>query len=95
MIDADLIAWLHSEGGVPISTIAEWHEAPKTEIAAALPLGELLEVWDTELTPAERAGLVQVLLTKKNDYLQRVRSRLTATELTRDKTYKRLRAMGL
>lgn len=93
MIDADLVAWLHTEGGVPISTIAEWHEAPKTEIAKCLALGEFLKVWDTELTPQERAELVETLIRKKNEYLRRARSVLTPLELQRDKTYRRLRSM--
>jgi hypothetical protein len=75
-----------------VATIAKWHEQPKTEIAACLPLAEFLKVWDTELTPHERAQLVGVLLLKKNAYLQQVRA-LTPTELARDKTYRRLRSM--
>ena len=43
MIDADLVAWTYSEGGVDIATIAKWHERPKTEIAKCLPLAEILE----------------------------------------------------
>lgn len=92
-IDADLVAWTHGEGGVDIATIAKWHDQPKTEIAKCLPLAEFLEVWDSELTPAERTQLVPVLLHKKNEYLRRARSILTPAELQRDKTYRRLRSM--
>ena len=93
MIDADLIAWTYSEGGVPIETIATWHEQPKTAIAACLPIRELLQVWDSELTPAERTELIPVLLRKKNEYLRMARAALTLTELANDKTYRRLRSM--
>ena len=57
MIDTDLVAWTYIEGGVDIATIAKWHELPKTEIAACLPLAEFLKVWDTGLTPHERTQL--------------------------------------
>jgi hypothetical protein len=92
-INADLVGWIHSEGGVPISTIAEWHEQPKVAVAACLPLAEFLNVWETELTPQERAQLVDTFIQKKNDYLRRAHSILTPAELRRDKTYRRLRSM--
>ena len=93
MIDADLVAWTYSEGGVPIATIAEWHEHTKVAVAACLSLPDFLKVWDSELTPAERTELVPVLLRKKNEYLRVARSALTPTELAREKTYRRLRSM--
>ena len=93
MIDADLVAWTNSEGGVPIETIAQWHEQPKTTIAACLPLAEFLKVWDSELTLQDRVELVETLIRKKNDYILRARGLLTPAELQRDKTYRRLRAM--
>jgi hypothetical protein len=93
MIDADLVAWTYSEGGVPIATIAEWHEMPKTEIAKCLPLGEFLKAWDSELTPQEKAQLIDTFIQKKNAFIKEARAVLPREELSRDRTYKRLMEM--
>jgi hypothetical protein len=91
-IDADLVAWTHGEGAVPIETIAKWHERPKTEIAKCLPLDQFLKVWESELTPAERAELVPVLLRQEERVPPGTRC-LTPTELARDKTFRRISKM--